>query len=65
MGRNRINLEGMRFGSLTVLSYEGTSDYGIAMWRVRCDCGTEFVTYSHNLRYGKTKSCGCSKRKKR
>lgn len=59
MGRNRIDLLGKRFGRLIVIGYEGCSDRGIALWRVRCECGTEFIAYSHNLRRGSTRSCGC------
>lgn len=57
--KKHIALEGQTFGRLKVLNYEGTSDYGIALWKVRCSCGTEFVAYSMNLRKGYTKSCGC------
>ena len=62
MGTNRIDLKGERFGRLEVLSFAGKTDEGIAKWNVRCDCGCEFVAYSHNLRYGRTKSCGCSRK---
>lgn len=65
MGKNRINLEGQRFGSLVVLSYEGCSYEGIAEWRCKCDCGREFIALSHNIRYGRTKSCGCRIYKKK
>ena len=63
MGNNRINLQGQRFGKWTVLSYEGHTDEGIALWRCRCDCGREGIVLSSNLRQGKSKSCGCSRRK--
>lgn len=58
----RTDLTGRSFGRLKVLGYEDTSSNGIAMWRVRCSCGTTFVAYSHNLRNGNTKSCGCIRR---
>lgn len=31
-------------------------------WRIRCDCGREYVARVHNLR--KQKSCGCATRSK-
>jgi len=54
-----IDLSGMKFGKLTVLrlSMKGAA---ITKWLCRCDCGNELSVHSSNLRYGKTKSCGCS-----
>jgi hypothetical protein len=59
MGRNRVDILGKKFGRLEVISFEGSTDGGIALWRVRCECGTEFVACSNNIRYGRTRSCGC------
>lgn len=60
-----IDLTGMRFGALTVLSQaETTIDaHGRPMrrWMCRCDCGNTIVTTRLNLRKGDTKSCGCLK----
>ena len=49
-----INLFGMRFGRLIVLSMaqRGT-------WLCRCDCGKEKIILANSLRTGRTKSCGC------
>ena len=59
------DLTGQRFGRLTALErvvpgeyYSNTS----ALWRCRCDCGTETLVFSNNLRNGETRSCGCLRR---
>ncbi len=49
---------GQRFGSLTVLAYDGKWN-GMHRWRCRCDCGNETVVGQSLLQNGKTKSCGC------
>lgn len=62
---NAIDITGQRFGRLTVLeragSYRicGESQTTLALWRCRCDCGTECVVLGQNLRRGQTRSCGC------
>lgn len=50
---------GNRFGSLVVVEPVEDSRRG-AFWRCKCDCGGEAVVKGASLRYGKTKSCGCS-----
>jgi len=56
-----IDIAGQRFGRCVVLrkakprpGLSGGSD-----WHCLCDCGTEFVAISANLRKGDTRSCGC------
>lgn len=56
-----INLEGQRFGRWTVL-HRMPKDGGQAKWFCRCDCGTERVVRSIELRRGNSKSCGCLQR---
>lgn len=56
-----IDLTGQRFGRLLVLQQAGMDGNRAMSWRVRCDCGTEFVTRGKALRYGSPKSCGCWK----
>lgn len=56
-----IDLAGQRFGMLVVLEPAGIDGNNAMSWRVRCDCGTEFVTRGKALRYGSPKSCGCWK----
>lgn len=62
---NAIDLTGMRFGRLTVLS-QAESSYDksgrpVRRWLCKCDCGNTIVTTRQNLRKGDTKSCGCLK----
>ena len=59
MKRERIDLTGMRFGKLTVLSFSHADKSGKAMWLCQCDCGNKKIIASGNLRSGNSKSCGC------
>jgi hypothetical protein len=56
MGHRIEDLTGRRFGILTALSYEGRKGRNAA-WLVKCDCGTEKVVKSTNLK--RSDSCGC------
>ncbi len=69
MSRGRLaqDLTGQRFERLLVL--DRAPDYidrqngkRVVMWRCRCDCGEIVEVMGHNLRDGKTKSCGCLRR---
>lgn len=58
-----LNLEGMKFGRLTVLSlFTKKSAYGLRRWRCRCDCGRVVSVVGSYLVKGSTKSCGCLRR---
>lgn len=60
-GGQREQLEGQRFGRLTVLEFlrvEGRR----TLYRCRCECGNEKVGAAKNLKCGDLKSCGCAKR---
>jgi hypothetical protein len=59
-----VELTGMRFGKLTVLSRatEKKSKNRHAKWFCRCDCGDFTEVAGDALRQGKTKSCGCLSR---
>lgn len=58
--RSTIDLIGETFGFLTVTNRAAhKSKY--AYWACKCTCGTVVVISSHNLRTGKTASCGCIK----
>ena len=57
--KNFIDLTGQKIGRLTFLEYVGRDEQGNARWKVRCDCGTQYVVNSHNVRHGSTRSCGC------
>lgn len=54
-----IDLEGQKFGRLTVLS-KGTRDKDQSFkWLCRCECGNEKLIRGDQLKKGTTKSCGC------
>lgn len=53
-----VNLSGMQFGQLTVLSYAGKRGSRSA-WLCKCDCGNEKEVMEHNLKSARTLSCGC------
>lgn len=55
----KLDLVGLRFGRLVVLEEAGRTKGGNVCWLCRCDCGTEVIVRSGNLRYGSTVSCGC------
>lgn len=62
-----VNLVGQRFGRLTVIERVGTYDppcgFGKQpIWRCRCDCGEVVDITAHNLKQGRTRSCGCLRR---
>jgi len=52
------DLEGKRFGRLTVVEYLGIDNHRAA-WRCKCDCGNEKITYTTYLTTGVVSSCGC------
>jgi hypothetical protein len=53
-----IELTGKRFGRWTVVQRAKANAKG-ARWSCRCDCGTERIVRSWNLRSGTSTSCGC------
>lgn len=52
------HMVGRRFGSLTVLSYDGKRG-GKHYWKCLCSCGKETVVSNSNLKNRHTQSCGC------
>lgn len=62
--KRRIDITGKVFGKLTVLGYSHTDRFKQSCWRCRCDCGNEIVAVGKNLRYGKSKTCGCTRSEK-
>lgn len=56
------DLSGMKFGRLTVVEFSGLDRHGKALWKVKCDCGTEKIVLSRALTFGNSMSCGCMQR---
>jgi hypothetical protein len=54
-----LQLEGEKFGRLTVLNRAGSTKQGVSLWLCKCDCGAMFIAHSQRLKSGQTKSCGC------
>lgn len=50
-----------KYGRLTVL-YFSHRIKGKPFWMCRCDCGTVKAVQPHQLKVGRTKSCGCLRR---
>ena len=65
MKQQLINMNGKRFGRLTVVSRamnRGTRN-GLAYWNCVCDCGKKITVCGALLRNGRTRSCGCERGK--
>jgi hypothetical protein len=60
MGRKAIDLTGQWFGRLEVVGRADAAGAGRAVWLCRCRCGGEANVMGHNLRTGRTVSCGCA-----
>lgn len=56
------DLTGKRFGNLEVLS-RASNINGRISWLCKCDCGTEKIIPGIYLSSGKTKSCGCLRKR--
>lgn len=56
-----IDITGQRFGNWVVLEKADNPNDTCAVWLCQCDCGNTNVVRGKDLRYGKTKSCGCTK----
>lgn len=56
-----INIQGQRFGRLTVLARAESDASGLTQWRCLCSCGKETTVRSQDLRRGRQVSCGCWK----
>ena len=54
-----LDLRGKRFGRLLVLDKAPADARHRVCWHCICDCGTQRVVRSADLRYRKVRSCGC------
>ena len=62
------DLTGQRFSRLTVISraedkVDKKSGHRFSCWKCVCDCGNETIVRAASLKTGRTKSCGCLRRK--
>lgn len=54
-----LDLAGKKFGRLTAIRKTGEKKGSFVVWECVCDCGKIAFVASHQLKSGKTKSCGC------
>ena len=54
-----LDLNGKRFGRLTVLERAERGKWGEFCWVCKCDCGEVKTISGKNLISGRTQSCGC------
>jgi hypothetical protein len=59
MANHPLQLLGLRFGRLLVISREKTHRNGSYYWLCACDCGKQKTINGSSLKDGSTKSCGC------
>jgi hypothetical protein len=64
MPKPKENLLGNKYGILLVKE-PAPSRKGKTRWKCECRCGNFIVVYSTHLKKGRTKSCGCLKKKLR
>lgn len=57
------DLTGIRFGYQVAISFQGYNKHKTALWLCKCDCGNEHVVSSDKLLNGKSKSCGCYRKR--
>jgi len=58
MGRPLIDITGLKFGRLTVISRRGFA-HRSSTWNCVCACGRKIIVTKSHLRSGQTQSCGC------
>lgn len=54
-----VDLTGMKFGRLKVISQAGRTRAGQVLWKCVCDCGKETTVLGNGLKRSQTLSCGC------
>ena len=59
------DLEGKRFGRLTVIRRVGRNKWRDSIWECSCDCGNVTTVSEGHLKSGHTTSCGCFARDER
>jgi len=53
------DISGMRFGRLTAIEIVGKDKRKNALWKCKCDCGSECVRATCQLMKNQMHSCGC------
>ena len=55
----KVDIQGKKYGRLTVIKEAGRDKWGQIMWECKCECGNSCFVKGADLRSGNTKSCGC------
>jgi hypothetical protein len=55
----RKEMQGQKFGKLTVIKFDHNDKQGCAKFRCICDCEKEVIVRGSSLRCGVTQSCSC------
>lgn len=55
----KLDLQGQRFGKLTVLKEVSERRCGHVVWECLCDCGKTCIVRGGHLKSGHSTSCGC------
>lgn len=61
----RTSITGQVFGGLTVIELYDKDKNNQTRWRCQCTCGYQPIIRRNDLVRGRSKSCGCSKRKRK
>lgn len=59
------DIAGRVFGKLQVIELVTKDKNNQTIWKCQCECGATTQVRRNDLVGGKSKSCGCSKRRKR
>jgi hypothetical protein len=54
-----VDLTGLKFGRLTIISRAGSNRHNKVLWNCRCECGKDACSVGCDIRDGKILSCGC------
>lgn len=57
------NLTGKKFNRLTGIERIPSTRQGVARWLCQCDCGNQYEANAIDIKCGKVKSCGCSRKR--
>ena len=59
----RIDIAGQKFGNLQAIGIVGKTSKRESIWLCRCSCGNVTQVKLSNLRDGRSKSCGCGRKR--
>ena len=60
--KSSLDLIGQKVGKLTIIEKTKERLHNSVLWRASCECGGERLISSHQFKYQKVKSCGCTRK---